>query len=196
MLGKGRWAVLHELNDNSPETIIRMMDHTGTAVEVPSGAMADHATQSTPHIHLGTQMQAASFVNVTTSDEGNIAVNFFDVDESPSFAAFKLRGNSQGDAAWQDKLVTLGERAVRINEISRGGTGTLLEAQTNFFAKLFEDPETVLFTGLPHRIAQITSARVGASWGLVQERVNGVPEYFIRLRGEYNPAAQNADGQM
>jgi hypothetical protein len=200
VVGQGCWGIQQELNDGRLETIIRMMAHTGSAVEVPPGEMADHDTQSTPHIHLGDRMQAASFVNVITSDEGNIEVHFFNTEGHPSFVAFKLKGKNQDGSAWQDKRVKLGERAASINEISRQGSGPLLRAQTDFFAELFEGQETVLFTGVPHRIATMTSPRVRASWALVTERMfsgSWVSEqYFIRLRGEYDPAAQNADGQM
>lgn len=204
VVAKGCWAAQQELNDGKPETIIRMMAHTGTAVEVPQGEMAYHATQSTPHIHLGPHIgfELINSIYVTESSEGNIQVNFFDID-GLTFQAFKLRDKkAMKKNNWQ-------KISSHLDMVAKNHNHHSIQCDLNdrdrlikeFLSFLFDEPGTILFTGVPQRIAQMTSARVWASWGLLQELVPSgfgasIPEYFIRLRGEYDPAAQNADGQM
>lgn len=204
VVAKGSWAIRQELNNGRPETIIRMMAHTGTGVEVPPGEMADHATQSTPHIHLGSSMCSFKRIDVGKSDEGNIRIFFREFgSRSPSdvafppvqFQSFKLRDHTVSANDWGNIYVELSRLADAVN-VYDAGPKIIGDRKNHFFCRLFESPGTVLFTGVPERTSQMTSARVGASWGLVQELVSGVPEYFIRLRGEYDPAVQNADGQM
>ncbi len=193
VIAKGGWAIQQEISGDVAETIIRMVSHTGKAIHVPEGVLADHATQSTPHIHLGSNFRyTMRRILVDLSDEGNIRVKFFGSDNKPSFQAFKLRDQSIDSDIWNQTFH-------RLNQLTYEKThdnSRLIKLRTNFLQTLLDSPGTVLFTGVPESVAQMTSARIGASWGLVQETVQGVAEYFIRLRGEYDPAAQNAHGEM
>ena len=210
VIAKGGWVIRQELNGKKAETIIRMMEHTGVATETSAGAMADHATQSTPHIHLATAIDVIQEIQVDQSDEGNIRVGFLTGNIRPNFQAFKLHHGTNDVPLWHDTFTELELAAKEFNHCSIGAER--LKLKVAFLQKLLNRPDTsfgqsllipgtVLFTGVPERVAQITSARVGADWALVQEavpsRFGGTsPEYFIRAKGDYDPAKQNADGQM